>query len=136
MSTDPPKIYSEQVIVIAPTRRDGEVTCQVLNAAGIECAIGVDHQLVADRVREGIGALVLTDIGLDHPQMPLVLQALDTQLQWSNLPVIALCREAGQSPATLRTLRVFRNATVLERPSSTRTLVSAVRAALRGTDVD
>jgi signal transduction histidine kinase/ActR/RegA family two-component response regulator len=132
MSTDSPRSYSEHVIVIAPTRRDGEVTCRILHQAQIDCSVGADFHSVATSIREGIGALIVTDIGLAHPQMSVVLQALDEQDKWSNLPVIALCREAGQSPVALRTLQVFRNAIVLERPSSTRTLLSAVRSALRG----
>src|SRR5262245_4267862 len=131
MSTEAPT-YSERVVVVAPTRRDGQVTCDILRPAAIECDIAHDLSSAAGLIEDGIGALVLTDIAFVQSGMPLVLKALAEQPQWSNLPVIALCREAGQSAVALRTLQVFRNATVLERPISARTLLSAVRSALRG----
>lgn len=132
MSTDRQRTYSEHIIAIAPTRRDGEVTCRVLQNAQLDCSVGAGFQAVAESIERGIGALIVTDIALADPQMSVVLKALDEQESWSNLPVIALCREAGQSPLALRTLQVFRNVMVLERPTSTRTLLSAVRSALRG----
>ncbi|PTT77926.1 hybrid sensor histidine kinase/response regulator, partial [Pelomonas sp. HMWF004] len=59
-----------------------------------------------------------------------MLGVLESQPPWSNLPVLALCRQGPQALA-LREARL-RNLTVLDRPTSTRMMVSAVMTALRG----
>jgi signal transduction histidine kinase/ActR/RegA family two-component response regulator len=124
--------HSERVVVVAPTRRDGEVTQSILGRFGIECHVAPDLAAAAALVPRGIGALILTDLALASREMPQLVGALAAQPAWSNLPVLALCRENSQSPAVTRSLQAMTNVTVLDRPTSARAISSAVRACLRG----
>lgn len=122
--------YSERVIVLAPTARDAAVTVRLLAGASIAGTIARGWRHVERLIHEGAGALMLTDTALADPGLPVLLEVLETQPAWSDLPVLALCRQGLQAPA-LREARL-RNLTVLERPTSPRVMLSAVQTALRG----
>lgn len=132
MGVDPTAVYSELVVVVAPTQRDGEFTRKILGVAGIECRVEPDLVVVAALVAQGIGVLMLTDFALASTEMPRLASALEAQPSWSNLPVLALCREGSQPPVVERALQSLANVTVLDRPTSARVLGSAVRSCLRG----
>ncbi|RZL33788.1 MAG: hybrid sensor histidine kinase/response regulator [Rubrivivax sp.] len=126
----PEPAVSERVVIRAPTARDAEVTLRLLQGAGIEGIVGRDWRHAEELIRDGAGALIVTDSTLGDPGLGSVLLALDEQPAWSDLPVLALCRQGMDAPA-LREARL-RNLTVLDRPASMRTVVSAVQTALRG----
>lgn len=120
-----------RVVVLPVTRRDGEVTCDLLARAGLECAVCKDLTLLADEVRSGIGALMLTEAALVRPEMPALLGALRNQPAWSDVPVVMLIRANEIPAAALRVLETMSNVTVLDRPVSTRSMISAIQSALR-----
>jgi signal transduction histidine kinase/CheY-like chemotaxis protein len=132
MATDGDRTHSLRVVVIASTRRDGEVTQRLLDGWAIECVVAPRAATAAQLVDQGVGALLLTDLALMDDEAGALLHALERQPDWSNLPIVALCRDAGQPLAVARALQQMRNVTVLDRPASTRTVISALRAALRG----
>jgi signal transduction histidine kinase/ActR/RegA family two-component response regulator len=123
---------SELVLVVTPTQRDAEVTRKLLGGAGIAVDTEADFSAVARRIDEGVGALLVTDLALAGGLAGPMLQALHRQPDWSSVPVIALCVQGSQSPAVAHLLSTMANVTILDRPASTRTLVSALQAALRG----
>ncbi len=127
---DPDRAYSERVVVLAPTGRDGEVTARLLAGAGIDSVVGRGWRHAEDVVRAGAGALVVTDALLADPAFKGLARALESQPSWSDLPVLAMCRH-GYQAAALRAVGL-RNLTVLDRPISTGVMVSAVQTALRG----
>jgi signal transduction histidine kinase len=122
--------YSERVIVLAPTARDGEVTAMLLAGVSIDSVMGQGARHVEALMRAGAGALVVPDTTLADPAFKGILRALAGQPSWSDLPVIAVCRR-GHQASVLREAEL-RSLTVLERPMSTRVMVSAVKTALRG----
>ncbi len=122
--------FSERVIVLAPTARDGDVTLRLLAGACIDVVVGKGWRHAEELMHEGAGALMITDVTFADPGFAVLLNALERQPAWSNLPVLALCRHGLQAPA-LRESRL-RNLTVLDRPTSTRAVLSAVKTALRG----
>jgi signal transduction histidine kinase len=87
---------------------------------------------LAAQFEEGAGALIMTDAALATPGFESIHTALARQPAWSDLPVVLLCRAAPQAPALAPRLTVFTNLTVLDRPTSARTLISTIQAALRG----
>jgi signal transduction histidine kinase/CheY-like chemotaxis protein len=121
--------YSERVIVLAPTARDAEVTIRLLAEAGVQGVAGRDWRHVEALLGEGVGALMLTESTLADPGIHGLLRLLQSQPPWSNLPVLMLCRQGLQSPA-LREAGL-NNLTVLDRPTSTGAMISAVKTALR-----
>lgn len=122
--------YSERVLILAPTSRDAEVTQRAMAGADLEGVIARDWRHAQELIHGGAGALMFTDITLGSPGFSGLLVTLQSQPAWSNLPLLALCREGVLAPA-LREAGL-RNLTVLDRPTSMRTMLSAVMTALRG----
>ena len=131
MSPEADAANEYRVLLLPPTRRDGEVTCALLEAAGITCLVCQDSAALAEQVQAGVGAIVLTDARVAESSITQVRAALDEQPSWSDVPTILLSR-TEQSVSTARLLSTLRNVTVLDRPSSRRSLVSAIQAGLRG----
>jgi two-component system, sensor histidine kinase len=130
MSIDQP-INDERVLALPVTRRDGEVTCELLGKAGVECVVCKGLPSMAAELGRGVGALMLTELSLGDPDMPLLIAALRSQPAWSDVPVVVLMRDHERPIAGLRTLEALGNVTVLDRPVSTRSMISAMQSALR-----
>jgi len=126
-----PETSELRVLVAAPTRRDGEITCDLLGREGVDCIVCSRLQDVADELDSGVGAVLLTDSALSDPAMGTLLQTIRQQPAWSDVPMLLLTRDKVHSPSAIRALESVTNVILLERPSSTRTLVSAVKSALR-----
>ena len=122
----------QRVLIFPPSRRDGEVTREVLRRAGLMCAVYHDAGEVAREIDAGTGALIMTDAALAITGIQTVLTSLSRQPAWSDLPVVLLCQTGPQTPAVAGITSAFTNVTVLDRPTSARTLISAAQAALRG----
>jgi len=116
---------------LPPTRRDGDVTCALLRDVGLDCDVVANAKVLASRISAPIGAVVLTDAVVGDPGLHFVLEAIDNQPQWSDVPVILLSRAEGQSEIDKRHFEKLTNLTLLDRPTSSRALVSAVAAAIR-----
>jgi signal transduction histidine kinase len=121
-----------RVLLLPPTRRDGEVTRRVLERAGLQCEVCAHPLELAREIRVGMGAVVLTDALGTHPLAQEVLTALSEQPPWSDAPAIVLSASGRNAAATSRLLASLTNVTVLDRPTSARSLVSAVQTAIRG----
>jgi signal transduction histidine kinase/ActR/RegA family two-component response regulator len=121
-----------KVLVLPPTRRDGDVTRALLKDVGLECDIVGNARMLASQLNTSIGAVVLTDAAVADPGLSSVMDVLDHQPQWSDMPVILLSKPEMRSPADKRRFGKLTNLTVLDRPTSGRALVSAVEAAIRG----
>jgi len=121
-----------RVLVLPPTRRDGDVTRALLKDVGLDCDIVGNARTLASQLNTSIGAIVLTDAAVADPGLSSVMDALDHQPQWSDMPVILLSKPEMRLPADKRRFGKLTNLTVLDRPTSARALVSAVEAAIRG----
>ena len=119
------------VLVAAPTRRDGEITVDLLGKAGIDCIAFRGIGKIADQLTLDVGAIVLTDLVLAEPAFGNFVEAMRQQPAWSDIPVLLLTRERVRLPMQGGVLASLSNVTLLDRPSSTRSMVSAVEAALR-----
>ncbi len=122
----------QRVLIFPPSRRDGEATRGVLRRAGLSCAVCHGAAEVAHEIDAGAGALIMTDAALALPSFQTILTCLSQQPPWSDLPVVLLCQSEPETPAVSGILKALTNVTVLDRPTSARTLVSTVQAALRG----
>ena len=104
----------------------------MLQNAGLECCVCYSALAVTDEMDTGAGALVLTDAGLLAQNIDTLLSALAQQPPWSDLPILLLCQTSPQSAIATRVQASLTNVTLLDRPTSARTLVSAVQSAIRG----
>ncbi len=119
----------ERVLILAPTKRDGEISAELLKQAGIASQICSNLASLAVELGHGAGALVVTEDALaQSPESPLYI-ALDGQPAWSELPVIALVRNSSDG-AIDKQLKLLGHVTLLERPVLLRTFLSAIQTAL------
>ena len=123
-----------RVLVCAPIGRDGTLTVDLLNRAGIACHSCRSMGELCDRLTEGAGAVLITEEALLDAAVDKFAAMLEAQPAWSDVSVL-LFAGGHRSEASLRTLRkleVLRNVTLLDRPLRTEAVISTVRAALRG----
>ena|SRR5579863_7926541 len=131
MPTEANTTCDYRVLVLAPTRRDREVTLELLGRANISCLSCEGALSLAAEIEAGVGAILMTDAAFSDPHIAQLLAALSGQPPWSEVPIILLCRTSPPSLVAARVVDSLRNVTVLERPTSSRTLISSVQAALR-----
>jgi signal transduction histidine kinase/ActR/RegA family two-component response regulator len=126
-----PEDFSQRVLLLTPTRKDGDVTASLLAKAGIACQVCVDLRYLADEIYKGAGAVLITEEIISANGIQQLLGALEHQPTWSNLPIVMLMKGSVTSPVAAKVLRDLRNVTLLERPAPTRSVVSAVQSAIR-----
>jgi signal transduction histidine kinase/AmiR/NasT family two-component response regulator len=127
----------ERVLVLAPIGRDAALTCAMLREEGLAAEpCGSIGELCA-AIEEGAGLAIIGEEALPPPSVERLVQTLDAQPPWSDLPLVLL---AGGDFATsqirpLSILGPLRNVMVLERPVRrlilTRTAMVALRARRR-----
>ncbi|HEX7810969.1 MAG TPA: ATP-binding protein [Burkholderiales bacterium] len=132
VSTPPRGALETRVLMLAPTTRDGQVTCDILSKAGVECHALRNLYEVSRQLSLGAGALLLTEEVFKAAGAEELLSALNRQPQWSEIPVVLMMRGATVAPGAQRIMNSFRNVILLERPAPMRSLVSAVQSAIRG----
>jgi PAS domain S-box-containing protein len=120
----------QRVLVIAPTRRDGELTCAMLADHNIRCDLCTDAAGLVNEINQGAGAVLIAEEFLND-EGELLAEYVRRQPSWSDLPVILVTRRGLESPAVTRALEMLGNVTLVERPTKVLGLANAVRNALR-----
>jgi PAS domain S-box-containing protein len=120
-----------RVLLLPPTRRDGEITSDLLTSAGMTCVVCRGVAPLCDELARGAGAVLLTEEAITFDGIHEFLTRLHEQPSWSDLPVVMLMRGGVTSPAAAQMLSSLRNVTLLERPAPIRSVVSAVQTAVR-----
>lgn len=130
MRTELDDSSDSRVLLLAPTRRDAEAIRRLLRRADLSCTACAGARELAIEVDRGVGAVLLTDAAASDPHIAELLAVFRAQPPWSDIPVVLLCRPDGQSMRA-GTLGALHNVTALDRPTSSRILLSSVQAALR-----
>jgi two-component system, sensor histidine kinase len=102
----------------------------LMQGAALPVTLCYSASSVSREIAAGAGALILTDAALFQTDIDAILTALANQPSWSELPVILLCR-ADNISAVSEIIARFTNVTLLDRPTSARSLVSAAQTAIR-----
>ena len=121
----------QRILLLPATRRDGEVTRVLFERAGLHCEVCRDATALADEIALGVGTIVLTDAILSDPNAQILISALRNQPSWSDIPIVLAGRADPGFTGDLPLLKSLTNVTLVDRPTSARTLISAVQAALR-----
>ncbi|MFZ1904663.1 MAG: ATP-binding protein [Steroidobacteraceae bacterium] len=121
-----------RILILPPTRRDGQVSQALLEQAGLTCLVCGGAVELASEILKAAGAILMTDAALSDPHIGVVLDALSAQPDWSDIPTVLLTRGGSQAAAAAHALTALTNVSLLERPTSTWTLISCVQAAIRG----
>ena len=125
---------SQTVALLTPTGRDGAVAAEVLASRGIDATLCPDMPALCAQLAAGVGALVIAEEALDPRSTDLLLEVLDAQPPWSDVPVMVLTGEEELSraiPRALEQLAARANVTLIERPVRVATIVTMLRSALR-----
>jgi two-component system, sensor histidine kinase len=131
MSESKASAREHRVLLLPATRRDGEVIAAFLGKHRIPCEICPGAALAAKAISEDAGVLVLTDQVVATEGSHLISEALSHQPSWSDIPVVFLSKVGHETRAISEIVGRMTNVTLLDRPASIRTLLSAIQAALR-----
>ena len=126
--------HGEQILVLAPTGRDGKAACALLEHAGLKCLSCSDLDELQRRLEGGAGAAVIAEEALAGGDLNRLFAWVKNQPTWSDFPFVILTThrdDPRRRQLLLQLIDRLRNVTLQERPIQTVTLVSTVRAALR-----
>jgi signal transduction histidine kinase/ActR/RegA family two-component response regulator len=124
-------IDNERVLVLAPSGRDAALAVRLLERNGFsaEACPRVDELVTGIPTA---GCALLTQEALTPAARERIASALSAQPPWSDFPFIVFAPRTGDTIAgEAGAWRALGNVTVLERPTQSRTLLSAVTFALR-----
>lgn len=120
----------ERVLVLAPAGRDAALAIELFKRHEIGAVRCVSVSDIAAGIRDA-GCALITQEALSRAAIELLEAELLAQPAWSDFPFILLVPKPEPGSYTTNTWRALGNVTVLERPTQSRTLLSAVNAALR-----
>jgi signal transduction histidine kinase len=128
-----PSAGPERVLVLAPNAKDAELTRSILTEAGLSCAVCADLPAIGGEIKNGAGAVLVTDEIMADRELRSLFDALESQPSWSDIPIVVLSSAGADSAAARQAMALLGNVTVLERPVRVTTLVSSLRTAIRAT---
>jgi len=123
-----------RVLVVAPTGRDARLLCDMLGENGIVSERFADVRQLCEELRDGAGAILLTEEALGPGALECLSNALGTQPKWSDVPVILLTGNWQRIDTAAH--QMFRqkgargHLVIVEKPVRPLSLRSAVDAAL------
>ena len=129
-----PKGNELRVLILAPTSNDALLTSQFLEKSGFAATICPSLIELGQQMRAGCGALLLAEEGLASADMGTVVEELERQPSWSDLPLILITGTgdgARVRPQYLAALSPVGNISIIERPVRPETLISTCEVALR-----
>nr|WP_246207821.1 ATP-binding protein [Pseudomonas karstica] len=105
----------------------------MLNEAGFSGAIASHLPMLCDELGQGAGLLIIAAEALRGVDLERLLDYLQQQPAWSDLPIVLLTHHGGsEQNASSHLSALLGNITLLERPFHPITLISLVTTALRG----
>ncbi len=125
-----PGEVSERVLVLAPRGRDAELTRQLLERQAIRAAVCASGRELLAAMDAGAGCAIVTEEALLDGLERELARVFRDQPPWSDFPLIVLSG-AHTSRRLQEIVLGLGNVTLLERPITPQTLVTAVHAALR-----
>lgn len=121
-----------RILILAPTGNDGRNVSAVLTEAKLYPVICQSLQQLCEHFRKGACALLVAQESLTKIDSQELASALGEQEPWSDIPFIIVTN--GPRTTLSDVDRVFGervNLSLIERPFSRATLISAIRSAVR-----
>jgi signal transduction histidine kinase/ActR/RegA family two-component response regulator len=122
---------NERLLLLPPTARDAELSRRILAEAGLAPHVCADLDELARELLNGAGTVLLTDASLNAENRQTLVDALQRQPPWSDIPVILLSPFGPDSLTAIWAMETMNNVTVLDQPVRVLTLVSALRTAVK-----
>jgi two-component system, sensor histidine kinase len=120
-----------RILIMPPTAKDGGITTELLQGAGIDTASFATLEALVAALPEGAAAILIAEEHLTGSLKAPLAQWLSKQPPWSDLPILILTRPGADSPESAEAWRTLGNVTLLERPTRVTTLLSAAQTAIR-----
>ena len=121
-----------RVLVVATVGRDASLICDLLARHGFGCESCGNVREVAGKIGERTGALLITDEALGGNVLAHLLEVLNMQPPWSDVPLILLTNSDNVRTKLIdQNWARRRNVIVVDRPVRKVALTTAVRAALQ-----
>jgi FixJ family two-component response regulator len=120
-----------QVFAFLP--RDAQLLCASLSAVGITCRISTSTAALAADIPGRADILILFEEALDETAVGVLVDALQRQEPWSDVPIIVVTGGGAVSRRSQRLAKMSEplgNVTYIERPIRPITLISSVRTAI------
>ncbi|MGH9218044.1 MAG: histidine kinase dimerization/phospho-acceptor domain-containing protein, partial [Vicinamibacterales bacterium] len=118
-------------LLMAPTNRDGDITSDLLNGAGIETQSFSTLDALVHALNDGAAAVLIAEEHLAGSLKTPLAAWLARQTPWSDLPILILTRPGADSPESVEAWRTLGNVTLIERPTRVTTLLSTAQTAIR-----
>ena len=124
----------ERILILSPWGRDGDVMRAALQREGFACDLLPSFEELAERIRAGAGAALVTEEALHQVDLRALGAYLAEQESWSDFPFVVLVskRVSHDSVPARNALSELGNVILLERPLNARTLHSAMASVMRG----
>jgi len=125
---------SLSVGILTPSGNDAKLATEILGKARIDVRPLADMDALCAAIVSGVGAVVVAEEALRGPSRRALSACLESQPEWSDVPVILLLAPGELSGAIapgVADVAVRANVTLLERPVRVATLTTTLRSALR-----
>jgi signal transduction histidine kinase len=126
---------AERALILAPRGRDAQVAASILRDAELESFICRDLAQFVEEIGRGAETAIVTEEATWDAAVRGLTEWVSSQPPWSDFPFIILTEHGGgleRNSGAAELMEALGNVTFLERPFHPTTLVSIVRASLRG----
>ena len=122
------------VLLYVQTAEDISILQDILAGIGAEGVVCTDLADLCRRTAHDADAVLLTEQSLTNEALQVLAEAMQSQPQWSDLPVLFVAAGGAESPLAVEAMQELRNVVVLDRPVRIATLASVLRMAARVRD--
>ena len=123
-----------RALILAPSGRDSAVASGLISRADLETAVCRDLAHLVSLLNDTTAFVLLTEEAMRGSDLNSLLQWVNAQPAWSDLPFILMTHHGGgpeRNPAAARFLETLGNVSFIERPFHATTLLSVVRATVK-----
>ena len=125
---------AHRVLMYAQTAEDVSIIQDILAGMGAEGVVCTDLGDLCRQTAHDADAVLLTEQSLTDGALPVLAEALQSQPEWSDLPVLFVAAGGAESPLAVQAMQELRNVVILDRPVRIATLASVLRMGSRVRD--
>lgn len=122
------------ILVLAPTGRDGPLICEMLARRGFACEAYASVHELCRGIAAGVGAVVLTEEALAGGGMDELNKVVEAQPPWSDIGFVLLTSNGDRVQAAVQAMlrrRGARSTILIERPVRLVSLASTIGSLLQ-----
>ena len=122
---------AHHVLLYVQTAEDVSILQDILAGIGAEGVVCTDLGDLRRQTAQDTDAVLLTEQSIVDGALPVLAEALESQPEWSDLPVLFVAAGGAESPLAVQAMQELRNVVVLDRPVRIATLAGVLRMASR-----